>query len=513
MSIRAILEAIPGLRRLVRAEGELSLRPGDRLGRFEIREELPPGGMGLAYRAHDPDLGRDVVLKRLRPDRRLDAKSRSRFLREARTASRAAHPNVVTIYDLRRERGQPLLVMEHVRGRSLREVLREERFEPATVLHYASRILDGLGHLHSLGIVHRDLKPSNLMVTEAGDVKILDFGIARRTAGSEEATVPLTEAEPEELATGSGEILGTPAYMAPEQIRGDPVDARTDLFAFGCVLFEMLTGRIAFDAPGRRDRLRRILRDEPEWPPDFRSETREATRRIVARCLRKDPAERWPSASHIAEALREVRSGIAPGEDVDEEVSWLRRDLILARTEAQVADVRLRAERLLERDPDHLEVRRLIERLERAALADVSSAGALPERAGPLPEGTPVRRHGRAVAAAVLALGVLAIGTWTATRLAGNGEAPSPPIAVSGRVVGPDDHPISGARVTVDGYPRLVTTTSEGDFVIELPDARPGQAVRLRVTHDSLATFTTLVPLSAAGPESLRIELEGLDRD
>src|SRR5664279_5708845 len=262
---------------------QMQLAKGSRLGPYEIDCLVGLGGMGEVYRARDTRLGRVVAIKvYLEP-------LRARFEREARAISALNHPNICTLYDI----GPDYLVMELVEGRSLADRLKEGPLSPKQVLQYGAQIADALTTAHAQGIIHRDLKPGNIMETPKG-IKLLDFGLAKYAAslfgGAETA---LTE---------QGAVLGTPAYMAPEQLEGRDCDARTDVFALGLVLFEMTTGSRAFGGSSQAELISRILHGEPA----FEKLAPAAFRRLVERCLAKVPAKRWQSASDLKLALEDL---------------------------------------------------------------------------------------------------------------------------------------------------------------------------------------------------------------
>src|SRR5512141_2471438 len=219
----------------------MSLHPGDKLGPYEILAPLGAGGMGEVYRARDPQLGRDVAIKILPSFLSRDLDRLRRFEQEARAAAALNHPNILAVYQLGSHEGTPYLVSELLEGSTLRELLLRGPVPVRKTVDYAIQTAHGLAAAHERGIVHRDLKPENLFLTKDGRIKILDFGLARWTppvgAGGE-----LRDATTIAGMTEAGMVLGTVGYMAPEQARGIPVDARADLFALGCVIFEMLTG-------------------------------------------------------------------------------------------------------------------------------------------------------------------------------------------------------------------------------------------------------------------------------
>ena len=281
----------------------MGLAAGTHLGPYEIVAPLGAGGMGEVYRARDARLGRDVAIKVLPDDVAGDPRALARFESEARAVAALSHPNILALFDVGEAEGVHYAVTELLEGETLREALREGPLPPRKSVDFGAQIADGLAAAHAKGIVHRDLKPENLFVIRDGRVKILDFGLARRLAipSSVETSSP-TEAR----ATTPGEVLGTVGYLAPEQVRGLPADARTDIFAFGCVLSEMLSGTRAFKRETAAETMTAVLREEP--PPLSVSPELSA---IVFRCLEKKPEARFQSAQDLAFALRSLTS--APG--------------------------------------------------------------------------------------------------------------------------------------------------------------------------------------------------------
>src|SRR5262249_1793503 len=206
---------------------------------YRIESKLGEGGMGVVYKAHDTHLDRPVAIKVLTPEAASDPARRQRFIQEARAASALDHPNIVTVYDIAEAEGQHFIVMQYVAGKTLRELLRRGGLPLKETLRSAIQTADALAQAHTHGIVHRDLKPENIMVTEQGQVKVLDFGLAKLAERTESGESAPTETL--KLQTEEGTILGTVAYMSPEQADGKKVDARSDIFSFGSVLYEMLT--------------------------------------------------------------------------------------------------------------------------------------------------------------------------------------------------------------------------------------------------------------------------------
>jgi TolB-like protein/Tfp pilus assembly protein PilF len=307
---------------------------GRTLGHYQIVEKIGEGGMGEVYRARDERLGRDVAIKVLPAEFAADPERLKRFEREARATAALAHANILAVHDVGTHDGVPYLVEELLEGESLRERLGRGSLTQAEVLRIAGEIAKGLAVAHEKGIVHRDLKPGNVFLTRDGTVKILDFGLAKLVP-----TVPSSEAETlSQSATGTtalGGVLGTAAYMAPEQARGRPVDQRADVFAFGVVLYEMLTGERPFRGATGTDVLAAILKDEPAALP---ATVPQPAAEVVARCLAKDPDRRYQRAGEIRAALEAVQS-----QTVLPQPSWLaarpRRRWLLAAAVAVAAIV------------------------------------------------------------------------------------------------------------------------------------------------------------------------------
>jgi TolB-like protein len=280
----------------------MPLAAGTRIGPYEIVAPLGKGGMGVVYRARDPRLSREVAIKVLPQESAASADRLRRFEQEAHAVAALNHPNVLAIYDVGVHDGVPYLVCELLRGRTLRQRLAEGPLPVAEAMELARQTAAGLEAAHRAGVVHRDLKPENLLVTDDGRVKILDFGLAKLHADVAASSEALTESRP-------GHVLGTVGYMAPEQVLGKPVDARADVFAAGCVLYEMLSSR----APFARDTPIATLRAITDDPADLRSLPVSA-RGIVSRCLAKRPEGRFPSGCELAAALAQVgRDSSHPG--------------------------------------------------------------------------------------------------------------------------------------------------------------------------------------------------------
>jgi Tol biopolymer transport system component len=282
------------------------LRAGVRIGPYEVLAELGAGGMGDVYRARDPRLGRDVAIKVLPPLFLSDPERRARFEREARALAALNHPNIAVIHGIEDAEGAPALILELIDGVTLAERLAHPI--PVTeALTIARQIADALEAAHDKGIVHRDLKPANIKITSVGVVKVLDFGLAKVYAPDGEG--PDLSHAPTVTAGGTrdGMILGTPAYMSPEQARGKSFDKRTDIWTFGCVLYEMLTGRVPFPGETMSDTIAAILEHEPDWRA-LPAQTPASTRRLLQRCLEKDPKRRLRD---IGDARMEVDEALA----------------------------------------------------------------------------------------------------------------------------------------------------------------------------------------------------------
>jgi serine/threonine-protein kinase len=285
----------------------MPLSGGTRLGPYEIQSALGAGGMGEVYRARDTRLDRIVAIKILPAALAADPQFRARFDREARAISQLTHPSICTLYDVGEHDGTAFLVMELLDGETLADRLTKGALPLAQALTIAVEVASALDAAHRAGIVHRDLKPGNVMLTKAG-AKLLDFGLAKTSDPVVAASGTMVPTTPANI-TAQGTILGTFQYMAPEQIEGIEADARTDIFAFGCVLFEMLTGQKAFEGKTRASLLGAIMHAEPPAVSQVQPVAPAALDRIVARCLTKDPDDRWQSARDLMYALKWVAEG------------------------------------------------------------------------------------------------------------------------------------------------------------------------------------------------------------
>jgi serine/threonine protein kinase len=295
------------------------LTRGTRIGPYEIVATLGAGAMGEVYRAHDSTLGRDVAIKILSDGVSADAESLARFDREARMLASLNHPNIAAIHGVEQDGPLRALVLELVEGETLAARIRRGALPVTDALRIARDLSDALDAAHERGIIHRDLKPANIMLTRDDAVKVLDFGIARATTddGARDVVATVT-------ATGAGVIVGTPAFMSPEQMRGLAIDKRTDLWSLGCVLYEMLTGRLPFSGPTFSDTIGRVLETEPDWTA-LPQATPLNVRRLLERCLQKNPKERWRDAGDLHHALDDALRGFGSGARPPEDTAARRR--------------------------------------------------------------------------------------------------------------------------------------------------------------------------------------------
>jgi len=300
----------------------MTLAAGVRLGPYEVVGPLGAGGMGEVYKARDTRLGRTVALKVLPAGAASDAKRRHRFEQEARAASALNHPHICVLHDIGCETPAPdtrpaaatdgpvpFLVMEYLDGQTLADRLCTGPLSLAQALEIGAQIADALATAHRHGIVHRDLKPANVMLTKSSgalQAKLLDFGLAKLKAPSAQPGADLSALSTQDPSTTPGAVMGTLPYMAPEQLEGKEADARTDLFAFGCVLYEMLTGRRAFAGKTKASVISAIMTSEPAPVTSLQPVTPPALERLVTACLAKDPDERRQSAHDLAEDLRGI---------------------------------------------------------------------------------------------------------------------------------------------------------------------------------------------------------------
>src|SRR5581483_6731929 len=299
---------------------------GRMVSHYELLEKLGAGGMGEIYKARDSRLNRIVAVQVLTPSRTRDPQRRRRFIQEAQAASGLNHPNIITIHDILSEGDTQYMVMEHVAGETLYTLIAAGPMPLGECLQIGAQIANALAAAHAAGIVHRDLKPANVMITGSGLVKVLDFGLAKLTDppatamqsqtvnGAPDSSATLTAAPiSASPLTAEGSIMGTVNYMSPEQAEGLKVDARSDIFSFGAVFYEMITGQRAFEGDSGISTLSAVLRDEvkpiretvPDIPPEIED--------LAARCLRKNPAERWASMGEVAAVLTRLRARLESG--------------------------------------------------------------------------------------------------------------------------------------------------------------------------------------------------------
>ena len=271
------------------------LSPGSQLGPYQIVDQIGAGGMGEVYKATDTRLGRTVAIKILNSDLSQRIELRQRFEREAKTISNLSHPHICSLYDIGRQDGTDFLVMEYLEGETLANRLLQGPLPANQIYSYAIEIADALDKAHRKGIIHRDLKPGNIMLTASG-TKLLDFGLARivdpivPTAGSVAKTLAAVESQD---LTAEGTVVGTLNYMAPEQLEGKQTDSRTDIFAFGAVLFEMATAKQAFASNSTASTISAILSKDPPAVSTVRSGLSPSFDHITERCLSKSPEDRW----------------------------------------------------------------------------------------------------------------------------------------------------------------------------------------------------------------------------
>ena len=284
----------------------MTLAQGTRLGPYEVLAPLGAGGMGEVFRARDTRLGRDVAVKVLPDAVARDPDRLARFEREARTVAGLNHPNIVVLHSIEEEAGIPFITMELVEGESLGHHVVPKGLPLSRVLELSIPLADALVAAHEKGVVHRDLKPANVMVTRDGRVKVLDFGLAKLTrpaTGADGTQAPTMESP----ISAAGQVVGTVPYMAPEQVRGEAADARTDLFAIGIIMYELASGRRPFPGKTFADVTSAILRDAPDPITSVRADLPRDIGRIVGRCLEKDPRSRFQTALDLRNELLELK--------------------------------------------------------------------------------------------------------------------------------------------------------------------------------------------------------------
>ncbi|HKW26776.1 MAG TPA: serine/threonine-protein kinase, partial [Terriglobales bacterium] len=280
---------------------------GRTLSHYRISATLGAGGMGEVYRASDAKLGREVALKILPPDVARDPERLARFQREARTVAALNHPNIITLFSVEEAEGVHFLTMELVEGQTLDRLIPAGGLALERMVEIAAALAEALAAAHEKGILHRDLKPANVMVTNEGRVKVLDFGLAKDARAESSNGVTLTSAG----HTQAGMVMGTPAYMSPEQLSGRTLDHRTDIFSMGVVLHEMATGCRPFEGSSSAELMSAILRDTPPDVSELRTDLPADLARVIRHCLEKDPRHRVQTAREVGKELRELRQSAA----------------------------------------------------------------------------------------------------------------------------------------------------------------------------------------------------------
>ncbi|MGA1236307.1 MAG: serine/threonine-protein kinase [Limisphaerales bacterium] len=275
---------------------------------YRVEGVLGQGGMGVVYRASDTKLQRPVALKLLPGEWTLDEERRRRFLREARAAARVIHPVIAQVYDVDEFEGATFIAMEWVDGRTVRDLVRAKELDLLGSIDIAVQVAEGLAKAHDMGIVHRDIKPANVMMTKDGHVKVLDFGLAKQVGDTGVGT-DLTMV----TQTATGQVMGTAAYMSPEQVKGLPVDGRSDIFSLGVMLFEMATGELPFERATAMETMQAVAFDDTPSVHRYRQDLPPGLQRIVARCLQKRAQDRYGDARQLAQDLRVLRRDTESG--------------------------------------------------------------------------------------------------------------------------------------------------------------------------------------------------------
>src|SRR5262245_20439141 len=300
----------------------MTMDHGTKLGRYEIRSKLGEGGMGEVYLAEDTKLKRRVALKILPADIAARKDRMRRFVQEAQAAAALNHPNIAHVYEIDEFEGQHFIAMEYVEGATLREKIHREHTPLRKLMRYLQQVAEGLAKAHAAGIVHRDLKPDNVMITSDGYAKILDFGLAKLTEQTKPPSFEsqATTAVMQQPLSTPGVVLGTVGYMSPEQAQGRAVDHRSDIFSFGCILYEAATGQRAFESASTIDTLHKIVHAPVPLVKDVNAAAPADLTRIVRRCLAKDPDERYQSIREAAIELRELRRELEGAAELDSTV-------------------------------------------------------------------------------------------------------------------------------------------------------------------------------------------------
>ncbi|MGI9074862.1 MAG: protein kinase domain-containing protein [Bryobacteraceae bacterium] len=303
---------------------------------YRVTEKLGGGGMGVVYRAEDLKLGRHVALKFLPEDLTRDSAAVERFEREARAAAAISHPNICTVYEIGEFNGSPFLALELLEGETLKKRIGGKSVPAGTLLDWAIQITHGLEAAHIRGIVHRDLKPANLFITKAGQAKILDFGLAKLRSKQKTTVGPASDNTMTIMQTDPGGTMGTPAYMSPEQARGEELDLRTDLFSLGVVLYEMATGALPFQGPSAGVVIASLLRDSPRAPVQLNPELPEELGRVIIKALQKDPNKRYQTSAELRDELKHVKRDIDSGQLSTTALSDVSHPMPLLQTQRRV---------------------------------------------------------------------------------------------------------------------------------------------------------------------------------
>ena len=286
----------------------MPVHPGTRLGPYSVTAQIGAGGMGEVYKATDTRLDRTVAIKVLPEHVAADPDLKQRFEREARTVAALNHPHICTLHDIGNQDGIDFLVMEYLDGETLAQRLEKGALPLDQALQIAIEIADALDKAHRQGVIHRDLKPGNIMLTKAG-AKLLDFGLAKPQPIDNSSNAERSALTRSASLTQQGAILGTPQYMAPEQLEGQEADTRTDIFAFGAVVYEMVTGEKAFKGDSQASLIGAILKDEPRPISALQPVSPAALDRVITKCLAKDPDARWQTAHDLHDELTWVAAG------------------------------------------------------------------------------------------------------------------------------------------------------------------------------------------------------------
>jgi serine/threonine protein kinase len=280
---------------------------GRTIAHYTVLEKLGEGGMGVVYKARDNHLDRFVALKVLPPDKVADGERKRRFVQEARSASALNHPNIITIHDISEADGTVFIVMEYVGGKALADLIPRHGMPLGEALKHAVPIADALAAAHAAGIVHRDFKPANVMVGSDGRVRVVDFGLAKLADAGAVSEDDVTVGAGDRPQTAEGLLVGTVGYMSPEQAEGKEVDARSDVFSFGAVLYEMVTGRRAFQGDSQASTLAAVLRGEPRPATQVVEGLPAELDRVITRSLKKDPERRFQGMADLKVALQELK--------------------------------------------------------------------------------------------------------------------------------------------------------------------------------------------------------------